>query len=316
MTKLKNIRLTAFISAVVIFLMLLFSASVSAVNRTVSLTLICRKENTILTGMKWRLYNVGQRVGDHYVLNDSFKDYPVEIDITSDDTLNNAATTLENYAVIDQIPYQNSGEIDETGCLVFPDLPSGLYMVSGTVFNIDEVFYYPAASLIEIDTNSDKDNLEHIVYPKVKYALLSEINLNNTVKKIWNDNKTEHEAVNISIFKNTDLYKTVTLNDDNDWTFNWKTTEVAEWRIKEAVVPKDYTVSYQSDNGKFAVENTFTGTEIISPSSVVTTVYSKPKLPQTGQLWWPVAVSGGGGIIMLIIGIRLRFKKSGVNYEK
>lgn len=311
MTKIKYIRLTAFISAVVLILMLLFSASASAASRTVSLTLICRKENTILTGMNWRLYNVGQRVGDHYVLNDSFKDYPVEIDMTSNDSMNKAASTLENYAIIDQIPCQSSGQIDETGCLVFPNLSSGLYMVSGTVFNINEVFYYPSASLIEINTNSDKDNVEHVVYPKVKYALLSEINLNNTVKKIWNDSKSEHEEVNISIFKNTELYKTVTLNNDNDWTFNWKATEVAEWRVKETVVPKDYTVSYHSDNGKFAVENTFIGTASTPPpSSIVTTAYSKPKLPQTGQLWWPIAILGSGGIIMLIIGIRLRFKKA------
>lgn len=310
MTKIKYIRLTAFISAVVLVFMLLFSAPASAAGKTVSLTLICRKENTILTGMNWRLYNVGQRVGDHYVLNDSFKDYPVEVDMTSNDSMNNAASTLENYAIVDQIPCQSSGEIDETGCLVFPNLPSGLYMVSGTVFNIDEVFYYPAASLIEIDTNNKKDNIEHVVYPKVKYALLSEINLNNTVKKIWNDSKSEHEAVNISIFKNTELYKTVTLDNDNDWTFNWKATEVADWRVKETVVPKDYTVSYQSENGKFAVENTFIGTEQTPPTSIATTVYYKPpKLPQTGQLWWPVVILAGGGIIMLIIGIKLRFKK-------
>ncbi len=307
MAKKLYVKLAALISVLMIALMLMLSATVSAVNPTISLTLICRKANTILTGMDWRIYYVGQRVGDHYVLNDNFKNYPVEIDILSTESMNNAAVTLENYAVIDQIEYMNSGKIDETGCLIFPELNSGLYLVSGTIFNIGNVFYHPSPSLVELDATQKKENVEIIVYPKVRYALLSEINLNNTVKKIWNDNKTEHDSVEIEIFKNAEFFKKVELNDENNWTFDWKATEAAEWRVKESVVPKDYTVSYQNDNGKFAVENTYIGKD---ETPIVTTTYSKPTLPQTGQLWWPIALLGGGGIIMLIIGIRLRIKKA------
>lgn len=302
MKKTVHIRLIALISAA---LMLFISAAVypsHAISQNGSLTLICRRGNTILTGMNWRLYHVGKCQGDNYVLDGDFSNYPVLIDKKSANVMNNAAVTLENYAILDNLPYINSGVIDDEGYLTFPNLKSGLYMVSGDVFNIKETFYQPSAALIEINTDTDKSDVDLVVYPKVKYALLSEINLNNTVKKIWNDTKQSHEPIDVEIYKNSELHETVTLSEENSWTYSWKATDYSQWRVKEAAVPADYIVNYQIDNGKYAIENTFTGIE----APVVTTIPEPQKLPQTGQLWWPVIVMGSAGIILIIIGIKLK----------
>lgn len=270
---------------------------------TASLTLICKKANTILTGMNWDIYYVGQRTGDTYRLEGLFANYPVSINPYSVDSMASAALTLENYAIVDEIPYENSGYIDKEGYLKFPALKSGLYLVCGDIFNIAEVFYQPSPTLVEIDTDTENPDIDLIVYPKIKYALLSEVNLNNSLKKLWIDSKETHEPVHVKIFKNGDVYKTVELNEENEWQYNWTATEYAQWRTKEIDIPPQYTVNYYSDNGKFVVENKFNGVE-----ETVTTA-APQKLPQTGQLWWPVIAMGSVGTASITIGMRLRYKK-------
>ncbi len=305
-------KIIAILTALMFAFVFTLSMTVSAED-TVSLTLICKKDDTVLTGMNWRLYYIGHRSENTYTFEGDFADYAIDIDATSIDSMSSAATTLENYAIIDQIPCINAGHIDMQGYLVFPYLKSGLYMVSGDIFNIEEVFYQPSPALIEIDTDTEDNNIELIVYPKITYALLSEINLNNIVRKIWNDDKIEHPSIEVEIFRNAELFKTVTLNDENNWQYEWKDTEAAEWRVKEKIVPPDYTVVYKSDNGKFAIENTYNGIEEVTTESptttvITTTVTTEPKLPQTGQLWWPVIAMSGIGAVMIVIGIKMRIK--------
>ncbi len=112
-------------------------------------------------------------------------------------------------------------------------------MVSGDIFNEGIFFYKPSVSLIEIDVNNEENNVELVVYPKVQYALLSEINLNNSVTKKWNDNKKEHDAITVEINKNAELFAVENLSEENNWTYKWKAVEAAEWRIKESIVPED-----------------------------------------------------------------------------
>ncbi|HAP78795.1 MAG TPA: hypothetical protein DCQ78_01135, partial [Ruminococcus sp.] len=40
-----------------------------------------------------------------------------------------------------------------------------------------------------------------------------------------------------------------------------------------------------------------------------TSTSSSGKLPQTGQLWWPVPLLAGGGILFIAIGLRIRSRK-------
>lgn len=309
MNKIKHIRLTAFVFAILMIFSLAFSASAAGVNDKISLTLICRNGNNILTGMNWRIYYVGKRVGNELVLDGSFKDYPVSLESALTDSSGTAANTLENYAIVDRVAPLSSGQIDENGYLVFPELENGLYMVSGDIFNVNEVFYQPMVSLVEIDSSVDESNVEMVVYPKIKYALLSDIDLNNIVKKIWKDNKTFHEDLQVEIYKNAELFKTVTLSEENQWTYKWKANEAASWRVKEVEVPKDYSVVYESSNGKHVIENTFNGIgEIIETKPAPTTapLPPEPKLPQTGQLWWPVVLMGCSGVILIIVGIKIK----------
>ncbi len=103
MVKNKYARLAVLFSAVMLIFAVVMSFSVSAANDVMSLTLICKKEEKILTGMNWRLYYVGQRSGDGYTLDGDFSNYSVDIKAGDADSMNEAAHTLENNAILDQI---------------------------------------------------------------------------------------------------------------------------------------------------------------------------------------------------------------------
>ena len=51
-----------------------------------------------------------------------------------------------------------------------------------------------------------------------------------------------------------------------------------------------------------------------SPKTSITTAPAE-KLPQTGQLWWPVPLLAGGGIVFIAMGLRIRSRKENQHEE-
>ena len=119
------------------------SLTASAKTADGSLTLICRKDDVILEGMKWKLYRVGSRQGGDFVLEGDFADYPVSLKDFSAEGMSLAASTLENFAVLDNLDFKANGKTDKNGLLKFPNLEAGLYMVCGKTLNIGDTFYVP-----------------------------------------------------------------------------------------------------------------------------------------------------------------------------
>lgn len=319
---------------------------VSAASANNSLTLICKTEEVTLVGMHWGLYRVGSRTGGGFVLEGDFADYPVSLADMSASAISAAADTLENYAVLDRIPPMAQGETGSDGLLKFDGLDSGLYMVCGKRLHVGDTIYVPSALLIEIEdaTDGSHTNFDLNAYPKFYYRTLSSELSNFTVKKIWenDENAPQNRTVSISveIYKDAEFWKTVVLDDSNDWSYSWAENSNADWRVKEKEVPDGYTVIYRSNETQFAIVNTYggditttepptsptesssTSTEPVSSTSSVTssteavsTASSSStssgtgeKLPQTGQLWWPVPIMACGGVMFIAVGCRLNLR--------
>lgn len=305
-------------------LFMLCGLSFTASSETIkgSLTLICKKDDMILSGMKWSLYKVGDRKGKEYVLGGEFVDYPVSLADTSAEGLSAAAATLENYAVLDKIKSDASGIIDEEGYLKFPKLEKGIYMVCGKNFYLDDTVYEPSAVLVEINPSVGEEGIDLMVYPKLIYKVLSETSRSHVLKKVWTDDGRLHPAIQVEIYKDDVLEDTITLEGANSWTYTWFSENYAEWRVKETVVPSGYTVTYRMSDGQYVIENTYGSgyseettepetQQVTTPPTVTVTATggSVQKLPQTGQLWWPVPVMACGGVVMIIVGLRLRNSK-------
>ena len=275
-----------------------------------SLTLICRSEEVTLTGMQWKIYYTGFRDGNDFLLGGDFADYPVKLDDLSAEAITAAAETLENYAVTDKISPIAEGETDAEGKIKFENLKSGIYLVSGKELKVENTIYIPSAILIEVrDGDVDLD-----AYPKFYLDVFGSEYEHYTVKKIWENDEnalTDRTAsITVEIYCDETLNETVTLNDENNWTYDWTAEKGHRWRVKGTNVPDKYTVSYRSNETQFAIinshqiETTVTTTPTTTTVTTTTTKY-EPKLPQTGQLWWPVPILALGGMIFVGIGCRL-----------
>ncbi|MBR1824585.1 MAG: Cna B-type domain-containing protein [Ruminococcus sp.] len=346
-----------------------------------SITLTCVRGDDIIEGMRWRLYRVGERQGGDFVLTGDFSAYPVDLKDMSVENVMAAAQTLTSYAVADHIPVLAEGYTDADGKLTFGSLDTGLYMAVGTKMTIGAYTYEPSPLLLEVTSGNAEFNFD--AYPKIVRATLASVATSHTVKKVWLDYDDLFEArpvyVTVDLFRNDELYDTVTLNEENNWEYKWLDLDAHyEWRVVERQIPVDYELRIEYNETQYLIRNrhkiitdwgevtrtttlppTVTGTGVttsytttasqtestsqptttsndvgggqITESTASTTAIAtnaetttttapvqtttvqtgggKGKLPQTGQLWWPVFPLGLGGTLMLFTGAAIKPKK-------
>ena len=296
---------------------------------TSTLSLFCLKDDEIVDGMHWQLFRVGHREIDEYVFEGDFAEYRPTLGDESEpmskwdaETIAAAAETLRRYALADHIPNRGDGYTDEQGCLNFTDLEDGLYLVIGDRLTKGITTYIPSAIFFEVD-----HELENTLdaFPKIIYQDLSDREVDYSVAKVWKNKQDQPPDTEVyitcEIYCDGKLYDTVRLDKTNSWTYTWSDKANREWLVIEKEIPKNYTVSYWNDRYRYYIVNTFEGSSeeqtttssAVSVTSATTassvTNQNDSKLPQTGQLWWPVPILGVSGMLMLTVGIRLRRKE-------
>lgn len=106
-----------------------------------------------------------------------------------------------------------------------------------------------------------------------------------TVVKKWvDDGEDRPVSVTVQLLKDGEVYETVTLSAENNWSYTWKELSGEfQWSVVESNVPKGYVASYSQNNGVVTITNT-------------------ESLIQTGQLIWPIVVFGVLGTLMILLG--------------
>ena len=343
----------------------------SAASADGMLTLVCKTtDNAPLNGMYWHIYRVGEKnAANQLVMEGAFEEYPIYLEDWTADSMSEAASTLENYVVLDHILPMQSGTIGADGTVSFEGLEAGLYLLSGERLMQNDMLYIPSPMLVEMADSDEagKEVADLTVY--AKYQALRRPTVSDQVyrvRKIWrfDDSFAQLRPVELKVglYCNGTLEETVVLNQENDWTYEWAGDATSEWRVKEIEVPGDYTVIYRNNETQYVIVNnrwtvdssgvvsrptetmtttttttTTTGTETTTTTEgtttasatttqtttktttgktttttstrKTTTTTSSVKLPQTGQLWWPVPVCGASGLVLFVIGWRLNQKK-------
>lgn len=207
----------------------------------------------------------------------------------------------ESYAkdIAAYIADKNIGTIAETaenGKAVFEELDLGIWLVFG-----DETSKYtfnPYIVFLPFEADG-KLYYEVSSAPKVEDNIPDEINI--YVIKKWDDQsnaaKKRPESVTVELLDGDTVISTVELNEQNGWahTFSGK-PKSGEYSVKERAV-EGYTVQYSGD---------------VSNGFVVTNIYNGEKLPQTGQLWWPIGIIAVAGVSFILLGIiELGARKNG-----
>lgn len=269
------------------------------------------------SGAKFYLYKVADMSEKvEFSLSGDFAGYQVSLDHLDSDGWRAAAQTLAAYAARDGRTALAEGITDAEGKLQFQNLTTGLYLVTGDILEKGNVAYEPASTLVSLpDLNTDDTwNYTPVISPK--YEKQEQETVSCKVTKRWEDtgNKSSRPAsVTAQLLRDGEVYAEVKLKKDNQWTHTWKDLEKGhKWTVAEKTVDKSYTVKVQKSGTNFVITNTYKKTALTPPTNPGG---SKPgggssggggvevKLPQTGQLWWPVPYLLMAGILMICLGV-------------
>lgn len=295
-------------------------------------------EKLPLPDVVFKIYRVGDVAseGDCESAGD-FCSYPVKLNGLDVSAYPDVANTLYCYTVADGITPTRTGKTDAYGQLSFENLTTGLYLIVGEKTTLDGKQYRPIpvlVSLPSLDKDLDAWNYDLMLLPKSEVCSVSEEPQfeSRRVIKVWDDwsNKAVKRpaGVIIQLLRDGQLYNTVTLSEANNWSYVWpKLDSRYTWIVVERDVAAEYTVLYTTSGTIFRVTNAYGGeyppeeatteaptadgeTDIKTTNPTSTPGGpNNPSLPQTGQMWWPVPVSAGVGLLFFSTGWFIVFRK-------
>lgn len=281
-----------------------------------------------LSGAKFYLYKVAELSEDvTFTLSGDFAGYPVSLERLDSEGWRAAAQTLAAYAARDNRTALAEGTTDAEGKLQFQNLTAGLYLIAGETLQSGTVTYEPMSTLVSLpDLNTDDTwNYNPVISPK--YEKQEQETVSYKVTKKWEDsgNKDSRPAsITAQLLKDGKVYAEAELKKANQWTHTWKELEAGhKWTVTEKKTDKSYTVKVQKSGTNFVITNTYKKTAVTPEPNPSNPGGSKPgnggtgnggsgnsaaevKLPQTGQLWWPVPYLALAGILMIFLGILRR----------
>lgn len=290
------IKTLASVFAVSLFVFFLLFSGYTAAAYTedeASITIDCSENDFDVFGTSWKIYRVGGcNGGEGIVISDEFRGSGVLFEDMSVSQLQKDADVLAEYADKNKIAALQSIAAGEDQRIVFRGLSSGLYLVTGEDIKTQGAAYHIVPMLIGL--NEENGYVEDVVsYPKYYTEEIPEkYMLDYSVHKVWKGDEnalgSRPKSVKIEIMRDDDLWKTVILQESNNWAYEWTSEPKYEWTVREVDIPGEYTVSYTKNQTSFTVENTYK-----EPPSVPST-----PVPNTGI---SLAISCGGIILAAII---------------
>lgn len=221
----------------------------------------------------------------------------------------NLAYTLQSYVVSERISYDFIERTSESGRITIENIDKGLYLIIGEQAESEEKIYTPAPVMMTVPNRDEAGEWDNqVVLDYSGKTSINDIYDEYTVRKDWVDDGYENkrpEQITVDLYMvsadgSGELYeKDIVLNADNNWTYTWTDLPTGyKWIVYENDVPDNYKVSNQVDGNKLILVNTY------DEPGTPDTPTSPPggRVPQTGQLWWPVPFLTIFGIAFFAIG--------------
>lgn len=299
-------RLSALILCLMVVLLIPVSAGAMGnidMGTPVSLTLKAQSgtadPKTPVAGMRFDVYLIS--TVDHtgeLTVTDTYKGFDLDIRGENDDAWKAMAGTLSDYITENKIKSSLSAETDKSGLVSFPGIDKGLYLVMGQNM-VKDGYVYSATPFFVMLPSQDEHGTGWVyaitANPKIGVKPVLE---DFEVIKIWKDEGHENlrpREITVTLLCDGVEYDTVILSKENNWKYIWENLDTNyTWTVVEARVPGYNEPEVQQDGNTFTVTNTYT------------TPGKPPKLPQTGQLWWPVPVLIAAGLFFVLIGLLCR----------
>ena len=172
------------------------------------------------------------------------------------------------------------GSTDSNGVVKFNDLTLGLYLVKQT----NEVKGYSSIDSFLVAMPKEENFVWiYDVKAKPKTDVYRVVDL--VIEKKWNSHSNIiPNEVYIELYNDEELIETITLSEDNDWTYTFEKMRLSDkYSVKEINIPKGYTPSYKVNDYHFTVTNTDT-------------------LAQTGQIFYPIVMFSVLGLLLIVVG--------------
>ncbi|MCD7890699.1 MAG: Cna B-type domain-containing protein [Ruminococcus sp.] len=137
---------------------------------------------------------------------------------------------------------------------------------------------------------------------------IMEIQVPDEYNVVYRSNDTQFVAVNTFDESSMQVETTTTAETEATTAGESDTTAESTEAVPGSTDESEETMQSASDSTEEVTES---GTAAVGASTVSTTTSgsgSSEKLPQTGQLWWPVPVMSAGGLVMLVVGAKLHEK--------
>ena len=288
-----------------------YAAELPDLTADCSLTIDFAYDDAPVAGAEFKLYRVGDIAYEDgkYVLRLSgeYKDYPVEVNGLDDVQFQKAADTLAGYVGLDGHKPMTTLTTDAKGQAKSAKLDAGLYLLMGSAVKTEEGLYVVENQLIILpfaENTAEEWTHDLTITPKAEFEPITPEPLQITVAKVWDDkdNGTIQRPVFVTVhlLRDGEKYDTVILSEAGGWRHTWTDLDRGyNWSVAEDI-PTDYTVSINLQGTAFIITNTC---KTPPPPPTPT---PPPKIPQTGQLWWPVPVLMLIGAGLLAMGFAVR----------
>lgn len=280
-------------------------------NAPVSLTVSAQYGELPVEGMSFYAYQISsmEETGE-LTVKDRYEAEREALDIRgkNDSAWAEMAEKLERKILLDQeISADAAVKTDKNGAAVFSGLSQGLYLIRAEGVEHQGYVYTAAAFLAVLpEQDLEKNEWNYEVTANAK-PQRSSVTADYQVVKLWKDDchkSRRPKSIEVTLYCDGQAYETITLPENGRWEHTWKDLSVNHhWTVDEEQ-QAGYEKPQVSRSG-----NGFT----------ITNVCNKPadsqngKLPQTGQLWWPVPVLLSVGLFLIVLGL---LRRKGNLHEK
>lgn len=170
--------------------------------------------------------------------------------------ISKGALDIFKYIKSNNIEPTINGNFDSNGIFKVNNLENKLWLIKSGDFVKDNIEYQAIPQLVD----SSKISSFEIIETKYEFEVPDDTSITYIVKKEWIDSqKTKHNPIFVSILHNNIVYDTITLSEQNNWSYQWSDlSDEGDWKVIENMIPDGYTVTYTESNNVFKIINTST----------------------------------------------------------
>ena len=281
-----------------------------------TITLSYVHDGTAVSGVPVKLYRIADvSAGYQYTFTSVFSASGLQLNgIASAGEWNVIRSTLESYILSKGISADDTVSTDQNGVVSFQNLTPGLYLAQGGRTAQGGLIYTFESAMISVPGRGDDGSLQYQVtaVPKSQVSILPgpddpppEEEVEYKILKLWKgdaEKDVRPVSIEVELFCDGELYETVVLSEENQWSYTWKAKEGSSWTAAERNIPEGYNVTV----GKR--ENTFILTNALIPDNPPpeeppdeTPDTSRPKTGDTSNIMlYTILMYVSGGILILL----------------